>query len=973
MSTATLTKKELFVQGSLTTDVAEMIEMLAVNVPGVKSCNVNAVNKSLVLSIDTTKDEGAVINELSSLIKTMDSSLKLTTSRQENKNNSKAQRKSAEGDKNVSIILGGLNCAHCAEVIGQKVSDLDEVQTANLNFVNKKLNFELKNASDREVIIERVINIIDTTEPGLDIQVMESKKEKKAQDNKVEMILGGLNCAHCAEVIGQKVEALDEVEMANLNFVNKKLSFELKNGVSRNLVIDKVINIIDTTEPGLDIQVIEKSSSKGNNKKVDMTLGGLNCAHCAEVIGQKVEDLDEVEMAHLNFVNKKLSFELKDGASRKLTIDKVINIIDTTEPGLNIQVHDNRGTKELKLKLENLTCKQCADQIEFEANKAKGVKSATLDFGNCILDVELDGTVSRRVVTEGIATIAKNLQHCLNIQVKGISKAQNKALNEKVTKKFDKDKLDKIRLFVGVIAYAITFIQQVWGGNHGHANQDMISTVAFIAVYLVVGGDVLLKAAKNIKNGRVFDENFLITVATLGAIIIGETSEAVGVMVFYKLGVFLQGIAVGKSRKSISSLMEIRPDVANLKIGNDIEVVDPEEVEIGDIIVVKPGERVPLDGIVIEGSSMVDTSALTGESVLRSVNVEDEVLSGFINKNALLTIEVTKDFGESAVSKVLDLVENASSKKAKTENFISVFSKYYTPVVVGLAAIIAIIPPVLIDPSSKVEWYRWVLRGLTFLVVSCPCALVLSIPLTFFSGIGFASKNGVLIKGSNYLEALRYVDTVVFDKTGTLTKGVFNVTKVNAVNVSEDELMEYAAYAEANSNHPIAKSIVKAYNKNLDLGKIGEYEEIAAHGIKVNYNGKTVLAGNEKLMKANNVKYTPVSETGTVVYIAVDGKYAGDLVISDEIKADSKEAIAKLKQIGIKQTVMLTGDNKKVADAVATELKLDKVYSNLLPDEKVEKIEKDFVDVMRRQNAYLNVTGSVADNYKKVYTSLGII
>ena len=362
MSTATLTKKELFVQGSLTTDVAEMIEMLAVNVPGVKSCNVNAVNKSLVLSIDTTKDEGAVINELSSLIKTMDSSLKLTTSRQENKNNSKAQRKSAEGDKNVSIILGG-----------------------------------------------------------------------------------------------------------------------------------------------------------------------LNCAHCAEVIGQKVEDLDEVEMAHLNFVNKKLSFELKDGASRKLTIDKVINIIDTTEPGLNIQVHDNRGTKELKLKLENLTCKQCADQIEFEANKAKGVKSATLDFGNCILDVELDGTVSRRVVTEGIATIAKNLQHCLNIQVKGISKAQNKALNEKVTKKFDKDKLDKIRLFVGVIAYAITFIQQVWGGNHGHANQDMISTVAFIAVYLVVGGDVLLKAAKNIKNGRVFDENFLITVATLGAIIIGETSEAVGV------------------------------------------------------------------------------------------------------------------------------------------------------------------------------------------------------------------------------------------------------------------------------------------------------------------------------------------------------------------------------------------------------------------------------------------------------------
>ena len=940
MSTATLTKKELFVQGSLTTDVAEMIEILAVNVPGVKSCNVNASNKSLVLSIDSSKDEGAIINELSSLIKTMDSSLQISTKKPANKTNKKLQGNAEEGDKNVSMILGGLNCAHCAEVIGQKVEALDEVKAANLNFVNKKLNFELKNASDRDVIIETVIKIIDTTEPGLDIKVMESKKSKKAQDNRVDMILGGLNCAHCAEVIGQKVETLDEVEMANLNFVNKKLSFELKNGVSRNLVIDKVINIIDTTEPGLDIQVIEKASSKGNNKRVDMTLGGLNCAHCAEVIGQKVSDLDEVEIANLNFVNKKLSFELKDGASRKLTIDKVINIIDTTEPGLNIQVHDNRTSKELKLKLENLKCKQCADQIEFEANKSAGVKSATLDFGNCILDIELDGTVSRRVVTEEVATIAKNLQHCLNIQVKGISKAQNKALNEKVTKKFDKDKIEKIRLFVGVIAYAITFAQQIIGGGHGHGNQDLISTIAFIAVYLVVGGDVLLKAAKNIKNGRVFDENFLITVATLGAIIIGETSEAVGVMVFYKVGVFLQGIAVGKSRKSISSLMEIRPDIANLKIGNEIEVVDPEEVEIGDIIVVKPGERVPLDGIVIEGSSMVDTSALTGESVLRSVNVEDEVLSGFINKNALLTIEVTKDFGESAVSKVLDLVENASSKKAKTENFISVFSKYYTPVVVALAAIIAIIPPMIIDISSQAVWYDWVLRGLTFLVVSCPCALVLSIPLTFFSGIGFASKNGVLIKGSNYLEALRYVDTVVFDKTGTLTKGVFNVTKVNAVNVSEDELMEYAAYAEANSNHPIAKSIVKAYNKELDLSKIGEYEEIAAHGIKVNYNGKTVLAGNEKLMNVNKIKYTPVTETGTVVYIAINGKYAGDLVISDEIKEDSKEAIAKLKQIGIKQTVMLTGDNKKVADAVAGELKLDKVYSNLLPDEKVEKIEE---------------------------------
>lgn len=935
MSTAALVKKELFVEGALTKDMAEMIELLAVNVPGIESCAVNTGEKTLTVSLDSSKEEGAIVEELSSLIKTMDSSLKISTFRK----TSEDKPSFSNQDKRVDIILGGLDCAHCAEVINQKVSDLDAVQSSNLNFVNKKLSFELKDVSNRAKTIETVINIIDTTEPGLDIQIMESKKSKKTQDKRVDMILGGLDCAHCAEVINQKVEALDEVEISNLNFVNKKLSFELKDGASRSLTIKKAIDIINTTEPGLDIQVIEKASSKGNNKKVDMTLGGLDCAHCAEVINQKVEALDEVEISNLNFVNKKLSFELKDGVSRNIVINKVLDIINTTEPGLDIQVHDNRksNSRQLQLKLENLKCMQCANQIEFETKQSQGIKDATLDFGNCLLDIELDGSISRREVVEEVAKIVKNLEHCINIQVKGVSKSQNKELNKAVEKKFDKDKIDKLRLIVGIIVYAITFAQEIIGG---HGEGSIISTVLFIAVYLVVGGDVLLKAAKNMKNGRVFDENFLITVATVGAILIGETSEAVGVMVFYKLGVFLQGLAVGKSRKSISALMEIRPDIANLKIGNDIEVVDPEEVEIGDIIVVKPGERVPLDGIVIEGSSMVDTSALTGESVLRSVNVEDEVLSGFINKNALLTIEVTKDFGESAVSKVLDLVENASSKKAKTENFISVFSKYYTPVVVALAAIIAIIPPIVIDMSSKAVWYDWILRGLTFLVVSCPCALVLSIPLTFFSGIGFASKNGVLIKGSNYLEALRYVDTVVFDKTGTLTKGVFDVTKVNAVNVSEDELMEYAAYAEANSNHPIAKSIVAAYDKELDLSRIGEYEEIAAHGIKVNYNGKIVLAGNEKLMKVDNIEYVKVTEVGTVIYVAVDGKFAGYIVISDEIKEDSKQAIAKLKEIGIKQTIMLTGDNKKVADSVAEELKLDKVYSNLLPDEKVEKIEE---------------------------------
>lgn len=398
--------------------------------------------------------------------------------------------------------------------------------------------------------------------------------------------------------------------------------------------------------------------------------------------------------------------------------------------------------------------------------------------------------------------------------------------------------------------------------------------------------------------------------ATVGALAIGELSEAVGVMLFYKVGEYLQGVAVGKSRKSITSLMQIRPDYANLKVNSEVKVVSPEEVNVGDIIVVKPGEKVPLDGVVVDGVSMLDTSALTGESVLREVEKGDEILSGVINKNALLSIEVTKSFGESTVSKILDLVENSSIKKSKTENFISKFSRYYTPIVVIAALLIAFVPPLVI--SGEV-FSDWLYRGLIFLVVSCPCALVLSIPLSFFSGIGFASKNGILIKGSNYLEALRSVDTVVFDKTGTLTKGVFNVTKLNPEGISEEELLEYAAIAEVNSNHPIAKSILSYYNKKIDLDTIDSYEEIAAYGIRVKHNGNFILAGNEKLMKKENISYSSAKEVGTVVYIAVDKVYRGYIVISDEVKEDSKNAIRSLKEIGVKEVVMLTGDNEKVA------------------------------------------------------------
>lgn len=676
--------------------------------------------------------------------------------------------------------------------------------------------------------------------------------------SKKEIILGGLNCAHCAEVINEKVSKLEEIEYCNLNFINKKLTLEIAcdSNIDEDLVIKKVIKMINDIEPGLDIKVLR--DEKINNKKVEIALGGLNCAHCGEEIGNKVSKLDNVIQSNLNFISKKLTFEVAKNVDEKLVTEEIIKIINDTEPGLDIKV----SFSDTKTKKEN------KEEVEI-SNKG-----------------------------------------------------------------------DLIKLIIGSIMYIFGIFQTATGFESKFAN------IVFLMVYLIVGYDVLLKALKNASKGRVFDENFLMSIATVGAVIIGEVPEAVGVMLFYKIGEYLQDIAVGKSRKSITSLMQIRPDSANLKVGSEIKVVSPEEVSIGDIIVVKPGEKIPLDGVVVDGFSMVDTSALTGESVLREIGVGESALSGFINKNALLTIEVTKEFGESTVSKILDLVENASSKKSKTENFISKFAKYYTPFVLFSAMIIAFIPPLVVPNAEFLDWFY---RGLVFLVVSCPCALVLSIPLSFFSGIGNSSKHGILIKGSNYLEALKNVDTVVFDKTGTLTKGVFKVTKVSPVGISEKELIEYAAYAEANSNHPIAKSIVNYYKESIDLEKITYFEEIAAHGIKVKYNDLHILAGNDKLMSSENILYFKNNDIGTVVYIAVNGAYRGYIVISDEIKEDSKEAIKNLKLSGVKEVVMLTGDNEKVANKIANELGIDKVYSNLLPNEKVDRLEDIFKEKLPKE------------------------
>ena len=471
-------------------------------------------------------------------------------------------------------------------------------------------------------------------------------------------------------------------------------------------------------------------------------------------------------------------------------------------------------------------------------------------------------------------------------------------------------------------------------------NYPLVRFLLFMIPYFTVGYDILLKAFKGIKNKQVFDENFLMAIATVGAIALGEYTEGVAVMLFYQIGELFQSYAVGKSRRNISQLMDIRPDFANVMVDGALEQVDPDDVEIGSEIVVQPGEKIPIDGIVIDGNATLDTAALTGESVPRTAKVGDEVISGCINMSGVLTIQTTKEFGESTASKILDLVENASSKKSKPENFISKFARIYTPVVCYSALALAVIPPVVrlimgMDPL----WTQWVYRALTFLVISCPCALVISIPLTFFAGLGGASRAGVLVKGSNYLDALSRSKIVVMDKTGTLTKGVFEVTKVEAIDISNEELLEKTAMAEAFSNHPISRSLKEAYGKPIDTSLVSDVEEISGHGVKANVAGKLVQVGNEKLMNSIGIQVNEVIEPGTVIHVAIEGKYHGYILISDMLKEHSKDAIVGLKKAGIKKTVMLTGDSKKVADLVAADLGLDEVCAELLPGDKVSKVE----------------------------------
>jgi len=489
-------------------------------------------------------------------------------------------------------------------------------------------------------------------------------------------------------------------------------------------------------------------------------------------------------------------------------------------------------------------------------------------------------------------------------------------------------KKKRIKIIIALVLFFIALIINF--------NNEWINNAIYIISYIIVGLEIVRKAMRNIRRGKIFDENFLMSIATIGAFVIGEFPEAVAVMLFYQIGELFQSYAVDKSRKSISSLMDIRPDFANVERNGKLEKVAPDDIKIGEIIIIKPGEKVPLDGYVIEGQSSLDTKALTGESLPRELTEGEEVLSGCINLNGVIKVEVTKEYGESTVSKILDLVENASSKKSKSEHFITKFARYYTPIVVVIAVILAILPPLIVKDATFSDWLY---RALSFLVVSCPCALVISIPLSFFGGIGGASKMGILIKGSNYLEQLSNTEIVVFDKTGTLTQGVFEVQKVKAINISEEELLKVTAYSENYSNHPIALSVKKAYNKEIDEKQIIKTEELSGLGIVAKIGEQDILVGNEKLMNEKQIKFEKCNDIGTILYVAIEGKYVGYIVIADKIKDDSIKAIQKLKKNNIKQIIMLTGDRKNVGEEVSKKLGLDKVYTELLPDGKVEKVE----------------------------------
>ena len=751
-------------------------------------------------------------------------------------------------------------------------------------------------------------------------------------------ILKGLDCPNCSAKIEKEVGALPGVESSVVNLMQQTLTVQSEKSADATLA-EQVETIVHSHEP--DVEVSEKTEPAVT--KVYL-LKGLDCPNCSAKIEKEVGELGGVASSTVNLMNQTLTVQAGTSVATSL-LDTVTTIVHSHEPDVEVSEKTEPAVTKVYL-LKGLDCPNCSAKIEKEVGELDGVTSSTVNLMNQTLTVQAGTSVAASLL-DTVTTIVHSHEPDVEVSEKQLEATAPVKKDEKAAVYNDEDKKRTIRLAVGAVVYAIGMALTVF------AKLPTLAELAFLIVaYVILGWDVVWQAVKNITRGQVFDEHFLMSVSTIGAFAIGEYPEAVAVMLFYQVGEFFQSLAVKRSRKSISDLMDICPDSATVKRNGVLQVVSPESVAVGEIIVVKPGEKIPLDGIVVDGESMLDTKALTGESVPKSIRKGDEALSGCINQSGLLTLKVTKSFGESTVSKIIDLVENASARKAPTENFITTFARYYTPVVVGMAAVLAIIPPLVLGGG----WSEWLRRGFVFLIVSCPCALVISIPLTFFGGIGAASKRGVLVKGSNYLEALNKVSVVVFDKTGTLTKGVFEVANIiPAAGYQKEQVLEYAAQAESYSNHPIAKSILATYGKPIDQKQFSGFEEISGHGISVTVQGKKVLAGNSKLMESEKIAYAACDAAGTKFYVAADGSYVGCILIADEVKPDSKCAIAELKKIGVEKTVMLTGDDERIGKSVADELGLDAYYAQLLPDQKVEKLE--MLDKQKRQGSKLAFVG----------------
>ena len=750
-------------------------------------------------------------------------------------------------------------------------------------------------------------------------------------------LLKGLDCPNCSAKIEKEVGDLENVNSSSVNLMKQTLTIQTE--TFDNSIVEQIETIVHSHEP--DVEVSEKKESYTTKTYL---LKGLDCPNCSAKIEKEVGDLEDVSSSVVNLMKQILTISVKTSASGKIQ-DEVATIVHSHEPDVKVSEQtDSYVTKKYLLK--GLDCPNCSAKIEKEVGELEGVALSEVNLMKQTLTVSMDHNKAASML-DMVTTIVHSHEPDVEVSEQKADTSVAPDKKEKTPVYSDDDKKLTIRLISGAVIYAVGMGLTLFG----HVSLPVELGVLIVA-YIILGWDVVWQAVKNITRGQIFDEHFLMSLSTIGAFAIGEYPEAVAVMLFYQVGEFFQSLAVKRSRKSISDLMDIRPDSATVRRNGELVVVAPETVSIGELIVVKPGEKIPLDGIVTEGESMLDTRALTGESVPRSIRKGEEALSGCVNQSGVLTIKVTKSFGESTVTKIIDLVENASSRKAPTENFITTFARYYTPIVVGMAAILAIIPPVILGGG----WSEWLRRGFVFLIVSCPCALVISIPLTFFGGIGAASKRGVLVKGSNYLEALNKVSVVVFDKTGTLTKGVFKVVDITVeFGFTKELVLEYAAQAESYSNHPIAKSIQEAFGKTIDQSVLSGYEEISGHGIRVLIGGKRVLAGNSKLMDSEKVSYAACQSAGTKVYIAVDGRYAGCIVIADEVKDDSQNAIASLKKIGVEKTVMLTGDDEKIGKAVAEQLGLDEYYAQLLPDQKVEKLE--YLDQHKTKGSKLAFVG----------------